>query len=418
MAKKNRKSKKKLFIFLGAVVIIAVIVLANVMRKPDNALAVQIAEVELGTIVKTVSASGKIRPVVEVKISAKVSGSIINLYVEEGDSVHKGDLLLRLDRERYQATVERAQSGLKSAEASLWKAQTEHKRAEELYAKNLASKADLNTAKANLLLAESQVEQSAALLREANDDLAKTEIFSPMNGVVSQLNKEQGEMAMGATFQEDVIMVIADLSKMEVEVEVDENDVVSVSVGDPVDIEIDAFPDTVFKGRVTKIANTAITRGLGTQEEITNFVVEIEVMYNIRGIRPGMSATVDIEVERHDNALHIPIQCVAMRYPKKEDGDSTEVEGEKHKKFKKNEERDEEDMIEVVFVVDEGDTSRMTLVVTGITSDTDIEILDGLEEGQRVVSGPYRVLANKIEDGDLVREDKSSMTESSEEESR
>ena len=418
MAKKNRKSKKKLFIFLGAVVIIAVIVLANVMRKPDNALAVQIAEVELGTIVKTVSASGKIRPVVEVKISAKVSGSIINLYVEEGDSVHKGDLLLRLDRERYQATVERAQSGLKSAEASLWKAQTEHKRAEELYAKNLASKADLNTAKANLLLAESQVEQSAALLREANIDLAKTEIFSPMNGVVSQLNKEQGEMAMGATFQEDVIMVIADLSKMEAEVEVDENDVVSVSVGDPVDIEIDAFPDTVFRGRVTKIANTAITRGLGTQEEITNFVVEIEVMDNIHGIRPGMSATVDIEVERHDDALHIPIQCVAMRYPKKEDGDSTEVEGEKHKKFKKNEERDEEDMIEVVFVVDEGDTSRMTLVVTGITSDTDIEILDGLEEGQRVVSGPYRVLANKIEDGDLVREDKSSMTESSEEESR
>ncbi|NQS98295.1 MAG: efflux RND transporter periplasmic adaptor subunit [candidate division Zixibacteria bacterium] len=423
MAKTKKKSKKKLFIILGIVIVLAVIVLANVLRKPDTALAVQIDEVERGTIVQTVSASGKIKPVVEVKISAKVSGNIIDLFVEEGDSVHKGDFLLRLDRERYQAAVERAESGLKSSKASLWKAEMEYNRLKELHRKNLASIAELQTAEANMLLSEGQVEQSEAILREARDDLSKTEIYSPMDGVVSQMNKEKGEMVLGASFQEDVIMVIADLSQMEAEVEVDENDVVYVSTGDPVEIEIDAFPDTVFKGEVTRIANSAVTRGFGTQDEVTNFIVEISVLENIDGVRPGMSATVDIEVERHDDAIQIPIQCVAMRYPEvegeeeSEEGKDESKKGERrHSKYDRD--RDEEDMIEVVFVVEEGDTVSMTPVKTGITSDTDIEILDGLDEGQKVVSGPYRILANKIEDGDLVKEDKSFKERESEEEAR
>ena len=416
MAKTKKKSKKKLFIILGIVIVLAVIVLANILRKPDTALAVQIDEVERGTIVQTVSASGKIKPVVEVKISAKVSGNIIDLFMEEGDSVHKGDFLLRLDRERYQAAVERAESGLKSSKASLWKAEMEYNRLKELHRKNLASIAELQAAEANMLLSEGQVEQSEAILREARDDLSKTEIYSPMDGVVSQMNKEKGEMVLGASFQEDVIMVIADLSQMEAEVEVDENDVVYVSTGDPVEIEIDAFPDTVFKGEVTRIANSAVTRGFGTQDEVTNFIVEISVLQNIDGVRPGMSATVDIEVESHDEAIHIPIQCVAMRYPEIEGEDESEKGKRRHSKSYRD--RDEEDMIEVVFVVEEGDTVSMTPVKTGITSDTDIEILDGLDVGLRIVSGPYRILATKIEDGDLVKEDKSFKERESEEEER
>ena len=404
-------------------ILIAAIVLANVLRKPDSALAVQIDEVERGMIVQTVTASGKIKPLVEVKISAKVSGNITDLFVEEGDSVHIGDFLLRLDRERYQAAMERAESGLKSSKASLWKAEMEYNRLKELHIKNLASIAELQAAEANMLLAEGQVEQSEAILREAMDDLSKTEIYSPMDGVVSQMNKEKGEMVLGASFQEDVIMVIADLSQMEAEVEVDENDVVYISTGDPVEIEIDAFPDTVFKGEVTRIANSAVTRGFGTQDEVTNFKVEITVLDNIEGVRPGMSATVDIEVERHDDAVQIPIQCVAMRYPEiegedeSEEGEDESKKGERrHSKYDRD--RDEEDMIEVVFVIEEGDTVRMTPVKTGITSDTDIEILDGLDEGQKVVSGPYRILATKIEDGDLVKEDESFRDRESEEEER
>ena len=421
MAKKKSKKKRNIIIIASVVVIIAAAVVANLARKPDTALEVQMDEAKRGTIVQSVSASGKIKPVVEVKISAKVSGNITVLAVDEGDRVKKGQLLLKLDRERYAANVSRAESMLKSSEASLWQAKAEYERRKELFTTNLTSESELQVAEASFRLAESQVEQSRATLREAQDDLSKTEIYSPMTGVVSQLNKELGEMVLGASFQEDVIMVIADLSEMEVEVEVDENDVVDVELGDQADIEIDAIPDTVFRGRVSKIANTATTKGLGTQEEITNFFVKITVLDKVDKIRPGMSSTVDIEVDKHDNAIYVPIQCVAMRSPKKADDKSKEKEeisgGEaKADTLKTNKsgsasadssakagEKTEEKMIEVVFVVDLSDTVRMVPVVTGISSETNIEIVSGLEEGQKIVSGPYRILATKIQDGSAVK---------------
>ena len=398
MAKKSGKTKK--IIISLVVVIIGAVIAANVLRKPDKGTEVQTEKVKRGTVIQTVTASGKIRPVVEVKMSAKVSGNIIKLSVEEGDSVHKGDLLLKLDQEKYLAVRERAESMLKSSKASLWKAEADYTRMKELNKQMLASEAELQSAEASLLLAEAQVEQQQASLKEILDDLSKTEIYSPMEGVVSQLNKELGEMALGASFQEDVIMVIADLRNMEAEVEVDENDVVSVSEGDPVEIEIDAFPDTLFQGKVTRIANSAVTRGFGTQDQITNFIVEIKIRDKIQGVRPGMSCTVDIEVEKHEDVLYLPIQCVAMREPQKadenEEGETSEMT---------EEDADEEEMIEVVFMVDEADTARMAAVSTGITSDTDIEIVSGVEEEMRIISGPYRVLANKLQDGDLVKEE-------------
>jgi len=415
MANNRRKKKKlKIFIIIGIVVVIAAFVVANILRNTTEAMEVMTEQVEKGSITQIVSASGKIRPVIEVKISAKVSGNITALYADEGDSVKNGDLLLELDRERYIAVVERAQSGLKSAEASLWKAEAEFNRLKELYEQNLTSEAELQTAEAQFRLSQSNVEQARAGLREAQDDLSKTRIFSPMKGVVSQMNKESGEMVLGASFQEDVIMVLADLSKMEAEVEVDENDVVDVSLGDQVSIEIDAFPDTTFRGKVTQIANTATTRGYGTQDEITNFLVKIAVLDYIDKIRPGMSATADIEVEKHDDVLHIPIQCVALRSPKKEKTEEAETGGEEadndqdgtidNTSGDKNSDKDEKDeMIEVVFVVADDDTARMVPVVTGISSDTDIEIISGLEENQKVVSGPYRILADKIQDGDVIK---------------
>ena len=417
MAKKKRSKKFKIIIAAAIVVVIGAVVAANLAKKTDNALEVQLDEAKRGTVTQTVSAAGKIKPVIEVKISAKVSGNITHLAVDEGDRVNKGQLLLKLDRERYAANVSRSESMLKSSEASLWQAKAEFDRRKGLFSDNLTSESELEIAEAAFKLAESQVEQSRATLREAQDDLSKTEIYSPMAGIVSQLNKESGEMVLGASFQEDVIMVIADLSAMEVEVEVDENDVIDVEVGDHVDIEIDAFPDTVFRGEVSKIANTATTRGYGTQDEITNFLVKISVLDKINKIRPGMSSTVDIEVEKHDEAIYIPIQCVALRYPKKVEAEEedTEVKSgeakadtlESSDDKKGDEDTTEEKMIEVVFVVDEGDTARMVPVVTGISSETNIEILSGLEEGQKIVSGPYRILATKIQDAVAVKEEQS-----------
>jgi HlyD family secretion protein len=265
------------------------------------------------------------------------------------------------------------------------------------------------------------------MLKEAKDDLSKTEIYSPMKGVVSQLNKEKGEMVLGASFQEDVIMIVADLTKMEAEVEVDENDVVNVERGDTAKIEIDAFPDTLFKGIVTRIANTGETRGLGTQEEITNFKVEIGILDKIIGIRPGMSATVDIQVEKHDSVLFVPIQCVAMRSPEDtsitaKDSLNKKLKGKKSKKIKgskddkpgelnqdkslSKDKSEKEKMVEVIFMVGEGDTARIIPIKTGISSDTDIEILSELKVGEKIISGPYRILATKIKHGDKVKEEK------------
>lgn len=414
---KNLSKKKKILIIAGIVVIIGAVAAANLLQKDDKAESVQMDTVKKGTIIQTVSASGKIRPVVQVKISAKVSGNITELKVQEGDSVRKGQLLLKLDREKYEAVKERAESALKSSHASLWKAQAEYDRMKELFGKKLASEADLQTAEALLRLAESEVDMQKASLKEITDDLSKTEIYSPMSGVVSELNKEVGEMVLGASFQEDVIMVVADLRNMEAEVDVDENDVVNIALGDPVEIEIDAFADTTFKGKVTRIANTGNTTGLGTQEEITNFKVEIALLENVKGIRPGMSATADIEVARHDSVLYVPIQCIAMRSP----SDTAKVVLKKEKKNKKDASKESgtavsdttsktgkkgDTMLEVVFVVTEGDTARIFPVKTGITSETDIEILSGLELGQKIVSGPYRVLATKIRNGEKVKEDK------------
>ncbi|RPH97030.1 MAG: efflux RND transporter periplasmic adaptor subunit, partial [Calditrichaeota bacterium] len=265
---------KKLIIGIVVLAIIAVMVIVNLRKSHGKTIDVTVTEVKKGDITKNVSGSGYIQPEIDVQISARISSEIISLHVKEGDRVTKGQLLVELDRQRYEALVSRSESGVMSAEASLKRAKADYQRIKGLFDQNLVSQAELDAAEAEKLLAESNLKQAQAGLRESLDNLAKTRISAPMNGVVTRLNKEEGEIAVGSEFQADPIMTVSDLSRMEVLAEIDENDVVLIKLNDLTKIEVDAIPDTVLEGRVSEIAHEATTRGRGTQEQVTNFEVK------------------------------------------------------------------------------------------------------------------------------------------------
>ena len=414
-----RGKRKWIWIIVG-VVVVAGLVAANLTKDRTKRIDVFTDFAERGELVEAVSASGKIHPVMEVNVSAKVTAEITALPVEEGQFVNKGDLLVKLDPTDYREAVEQAEQRLRSAQAMEQKARSKYDQTKGLFDKNLESAFNLENAEADLEIANSGVDQVKASLKDARDKLAKTEIYAPMSGTITILNKELGEIVSEAMFREDVIMVVADLSQMEVQVEVDENDVVDVEIGDPVEIEIDAFPDTTFRGEVVEISHSATTRGYGTQEEVTNFLVKIRVLDDIERLRPGMSSTVDVEVHRLADVISVPIQCVVMRKPEKEEPDSLAEDStlamadKKDKKKKKKdkekrrsftregEDEDKEDWIEVIFVVEE-EVAKQRVVKTGISSESNIQIIDGVEEGEEVVSGSYRVLGKELEDGDDVK---------------
>ncbi len=414
-----RGKRKWIWIIVG-VIVVGGLVAANLTKDRTKRIDVFTDFAERGELVETVSASGKIHPVTEVNISAKVTAEIFTLPVEEGQFVNKGDLLVKLDPTDYREAVEQAEQRLRSAQAMAQKARSKYNQTKGLFDKNLESVFNLENAEADLEIANSGVDQVKAALKDARDKLAKTEIYSPMSGTITILNKELGEIVSEAMFREDVIMVVADLSQMEVQVDVDENDVVDVEIGDPVKIEIDAFPDTTFRGEVVEISHSATTRGYGTQEEVTNFLVKVTVLDDIARLRPGMSSTVDVEVHRLADVISVPIQCVVMRKPEKEEpdslvGDSTSAIADKKDKKKKKKHKenrrniiregdddDKEDWIEVVFVVEE-EVAKRRVVKTGISSESNIQIINGVEEGEEVVSGSYRVLGKELEDGDDVK---------------
>ncbi|MDZ7306089.1 MAG: efflux RND transporter periplasmic adaptor subunit, partial [candidate division KSB1 bacterium] len=396
------------------------VVFFNLRRGRGDEIEVQTEKVRRSDVLQTVSGSGKVKPVIEVKISANVSGEIVKLHVQEGDPVRKGQVLVELDRTRYLAALDRARSAVKSAEANLIKARSDYQRAQELFARNLYSQAELEGVKASLTLAESSVEEARAAFNQAQDDLAKTTLTSPIDGTVIQLNKEVGEIALGSQFTSDVIMTVGDLSEMEMIAQIDENDVILIDVGDSAKLEVDALPDQPLACTVTKIANSATTIGRGTQEEITNFDVTVKILENHPKLRPGMSATVDIQTDRHENVLNIPLQCVTVR-PKSDLKDTTlaymesraarreREEKNKVREISANEEAQQEpavtakkDLIEVAFVVRDG-KAVMVPVITGISDETHVEVTSGLQENDEVITGPYRILSRVLKDGDRVK---------------
>jgi HlyD family secretion protein len=320
--------RKKIYILSGVVLVILILTVVLVQgNNDDETIPVRTAKVERQKIVETVTATGIIEPETQVKISADVAAKIIRLGVEEGDWVEKGQFLVQLDRERFVAAVESYEANRRSTEANanlvkenMIKAEKDYKRSKELYDKNLESQAAMDQTyaayqveKARYQSALEQVEQAAATLKQAQDDLSKTTIHAPMAGTVSQLNKEEGEIALGSQFQEDVIMVVSNLAGMEALVDVDENDIVSVQLGDSAMIEVDALPDMVFKGTVSEIANSAKITASGTADQKTEFEVKILIDQPGDKLRPGMTASADIITAIQENAVVVPIQCVTLR---------------------------------------------------------------------------------------------------------
>ncbi len=402
--------KKMLLIGLPilAVIVIAGITLASRSRGTEG-IAVEIEQAGRRQVVQTVTATGKIQPMIQVNISADVSAKITRLEVEEGEWIEQGTLLVELDRERYLASVESAEANLSAAQANanlarenMIKAEKDYVRTKELFDRNLESQSVLDTVyaaaeveKARYQSVLDQGEQAKAALRQTRDDLAKTTIYAPMSGTVSKLNKEIGEIALGSQFQEDVILEISNLEGMEALVDIDENDIVSVSIGDEAEIEVDALPNVKLKGRVTEIANSAKSSGAGTTDEKTEFEVKVAVIDPVEELRPGMTASAEIVTKVCDDCLSVPIQSVAVRTL---DQIGAEGAGEGDEaRFTP----DSEGFVEIVWIVVDG-RAQARQVKTGIQSETHIEIADGLGDEDQVVIGNYRAISRDLKDNLVV----------------
>ncbi len=381
--------------------------------RDDSRVEVQVEPVATRRIVQTVEATGRVQPVTQVNISADVSAKITRLEVAEGEWVEKGQLLLELDRERYLAEVESAEANLRSSQAqarvveeNLSKVRKDLERVRSLFAQQLESQAALDAAEATAEVelarhrsALDGVEQSRAALKQARDALSKTTIYAPMSGTISKLNKEIGEIALGSQFQEDVILELSNLAGMEALVDVDENDIVRVSVGDRATIEIDALPGVTFEGEVTEIANSAKVGGAGTTEQKTEFEVKIALLDPGTQLRPGMTAAAEITTDVREDAIGVPIQSVAVRAPDQILAPGTRPDGAADAKelFP----ADKDGFAQIVFVVEDG-VARARPVKTGIQSDTHIELLEGLAAGEQVVVGSYRAISRDLRDGATV----------------
>jgi HlyD family secretion protein len=402
------KLKRKHILFgVGALVLLAA-VSGMVMRgRGKKTPEVQTAKVARQKIVQKVSATGKIQPKTQVEISADVSAKILRLPIGEGQWVNKGTFLVELARERYVAAVQSAEATVSSAEANaslvsenMTRAESEYKRSKELLASKLespsafeAKQAEYKVEVARHKSAMDQVQQAKAALRQSRDDLSKTRIYAPMSGTISALNKEQGEIALGSQFQKDVILVVADLSAMEAQVNVDENDIMSVSIGQPAEIEVDALPGQKLQGVVSEIASSANSSGQGSTDQKTEFEIKIAIVNPPKTLRPGMTASADIVTKTNDNAVSVPLQSVAVRTM-----DQLTVKGEKRKDAEARFHADKDGFVEIVFVIEKGKAVAKQ-VTTGIQSDELIEIVDGLREGDEVVTGSYRAISKDLDNG-------------------
>jgi HlyD family secretion protein len=416
---KQKKSKKKLYIFGGiGILLLALILIALIGGNKEEIIAVQTEKVIKRDITQTVSATGKINPEFQVVITPEVTGEIVSLPVKEGNKVRKGDLLIKIKADSYLAAQDRANANLQGAKATLAMRKAEldkltgdYNRVKELHAKGLSSDSELEASKSSYLssqasyeAAQANVNQMEAALKEAVEQLNKTTIYSPMDGTITKLNVEKGERVLGSGFSQGTdMMTVSDLNNIEASVDVDENDVVLVAIGDTALIKVDAFGDRVFKGRVTEIGNSAISQGLGTQEQVVNFDVKIKLFNPDDQLRPGMSCNADVQTETKHNVIAVPIQSVTARnqseMPKEDEG-VVEVKQEKKNGF------GEKKLQEIVFVV-KNNKAKTINVETGISDDNYIEIKKGLDADEQVVSGSYKAISRELTDGANVRiEDK------------
>ncbi len=430
------KNKKILPYAIGIlVIVIALLVVGKKMGWFGKEFSVSVATetVKKITLTEFITANGKIQPETQVKISPDVSGEVIELYVEEGNEVKAGDLLCVIKPEIYISAVNRAEAALNSSRARLAQAEAQQierelafKRAKQLFDKNTIPVSEFETAQAAYQVAQAEVKaaqysvkSAEASVSEAREQLTKTKIYAPISGTISALNIEKGERVVGTSMMIGTeMMVVADLNKMEVRVDVNENDIVKVAKFDTALIEVDAYLNRKFKGIVTEIANSASTVG-ATADQVTNFEVKVLLLSesytdlidsmggNYYPFRPGMSAAVDILTESRQNVLSVPISAVTTRVKKKGGGTqevSDEVKTETDEETTTDTEKsvEQEEKQEVVFVLN-GNRVRKTEVKTGIQDNTSIEIVEGLKEGDEVVTAPFNAINKTLKDSMLVK---------------
>ncbi|KIQ19135.1 RND transporter [Flavobacterium sp. MEB061] len=420
-------SKKTVYFLVGgAIVVIAILVglsKSGVIGNKDEGKEVEITKVIASTIVETVSATGKIQPEIEVKISPEVSGEIILLNVKEGQVVKKGDLLVKINPDLYTSSYNRSVSnlsgskaGLSQSEASFKEAKASYERNKVLYDKGVISKSDWDKAIASFEVAKATkqnayftVQSASASVNEAKDNLGRTTIYAPADGTISVLNVELGERVLGTQQMAGTeLLRVANLNNMEVEVDVNENDIVKIKIGDEANVEVDAYLKKKFRGVVTSISNSASTTL--TSDQVTNFKVKVRILKEsyqdlLEGkpntyspFRPGMTATVDIITKTKTNVLAVPISSVVVK------SDTTAV-----KDFKVEDPNEDkkatpksDKKFECVFVK-VGDKAKIKIIKTGIQDDTNIEVMSGLKPGDVVITGPYTTVSKELNSGDKVK---------------
>ncbi len=437
MVRKKRKSRRARKIWLTIGGLILLFILFSVIRgKRVPPIEVTTEKAARRTIVETVSATGKVQPETEVKISPEVAGEITELPVVDGQEVKKGDLLMKIRPDSYKAQLEQQQAAISTAEAlsgqqkaSMAKAEQDLKQAVDLFNKKLISQTEMVTAQTTYDASKSMfdsglhsIEGAKASSSQARDQLSKTTIYSPLDGVVTVLNSKAGERVVATNqFAGTEVMRVADLNHMQAVVDVNENDVVHVKLNDPATVSIDAYGKRDFPGVVEQIANTGTTSGTGTQEEVTNFQVKIRLTKPDVRLRPGLSCTADIQTQMVKDVVSVPIQSVTIR-----SGDSTlspeEIEKQKEVTAAKNQadnnaevqndrlakaaEKEERDKVKKVVFLKTGGTAKMVEVTTGIADDANIEIQSGLKAGDEVISGSYSAISRKLKDGAKVEIEK------------
>jgi HlyD family secretion protein len=411
-------------VFILLIVVLIVLSKTGVIGSEDKGIEVETAVVDEITIIETVSATGKIQPEIEVKISSEVSGEIIALPVKEGQVVKKGDLLVKINPDLYTSGLNRSVSnlsgtraGLSQADASFKEAKANYDRNKTLFDKGIISKSEWDKAIASFEVAKASkesayynVQSASATVKESKDNLGRTIIYAPADGTISSLGVELGERVLGTQQMTGTeILRVANLNNMEVEVDVNENDIVKIEIGDSTNIEVDAYLKKDFKGVVTSISNSASTAT--TADQVTNFKVKVRILKEsyldlIEGkpdtyspFRPGMTATVDIITTRKENIVGVPISSVVVK------SDTTAT-----KSFEmKEEDQDKEKKVvaksdkkfECVFVK-MGDKAKIRIIKTGIQDDTNIEITSGLKKGDVVIIGPYTTVSKDLKSGDKV----------------
>ena len=439
---RKKRSRRKRYIIFGSIGLLLLwIVVGSIMGKREKPIPVTTEKAIRKTIVQTVSATGKIQPETEVKISPEVAGEITELPVEDGKVVKKGDLLMKIKPDSYKAQVEAQEAAISAAKAmnlqakaTLAKTEQDLKRSQDLFTKKMISESEYNAAQAARDVASStyestqhEIERAEAGSSQARDQLSKTTIYSPIDGTVTVLNSKQGERVVATNqFAGTEVMRVADLNVMEARVDVNENDVVNVKIGDKALVTIDAYGERKFLGTVVQIANTGKTSGTGTQEEVTNFEVRTRIDDNDVKLRPGLSCTAEIQTSMVKDVVAVPMQSVTIRT-----GDSNlspeEIEKRKQKQEatdkgdnaaeftnqkleKKTEKEGREKINKGVFTMGKDGKAHWVKVTTGIADDTYMEIKSGVQPGDEVISGSYSAISRKLKDGAKVVLDKETTT--------